>query len=74
MHIDWVAVAALGSLASFAATLLIGAFVHGRLTERVAGHDTRILKLETRADASDSLHTKHATDIAQIKAHLRLDK
>ena len=64
MHIDW---AALGSWASFAATLAIGAFVYGRLTERVANHDTRILKLE-----DDS--TRHDRDIVRIKEHLGIEQ
>jgi hypothetical protein len=62
MHIDWGAV---GSWASFAATLAIGAFVYGRLTERVANHDNRILKLE--GDVAG-----HDRDIVRIKEHLKL--
>jgi len=54
-----------GSWASFAATLAIGAFVYGRLTERVANHDTRILKIE--GDVAG-----HDRDIVRIKEHLRL--
>jgi hypothetical protein len=62
MHIDWGAV---GSWASFAATLIIGAFVYGRLTERVANHDTRIFKLESTSE-------DHDRDIVRIKEHLKL--
>ena len=62
MHIDWGAV---GSWASFAATLAIGAFVYGRLTERVANHDGRILKLEGDSE-------RHDRDIVRIKEHLKL--
>ncbi len=62
MHIDWGAV---GSWASFAATLVIGAFVYGRLTERVANHDNRILKLESSSE-------DHDRDIVRIKEHLKL--
>ena len=63
MHIDWGAV---GSWASFAATLAIGAFVYGRLTERVANHDDRIVKLQGAS-------LSHDRDIVRIKDHLNLD-
>jgi archaellum component FlaG (FlaF/FlaG flagellin family) len=63
-HADW---SAIGSWASFAATILIGAFVYGRLTEKVANvvNDVRDLKAES-AD--------HSKRITRIEAHLGIDK
>lgn len=63
MHIDW---SAIGSWASFFASIVVGAFVYGRLTEKVAGHDNRILKLETDSQ-------QHDREIVKIKAHVGLD-
>lgn len=57
MHIDW---SAIGSWASFAATLIVGAFVYGRLTEKVSGHTNRIEKLEDKVDS-------HGTRIARLE-------
>jgi hypothetical protein len=60
MHssLDW---SAIGSWLSFGATLFVGAFVYGRLTEKVSGHEHRIEKLE---DAKDD----HSQRIAKLEA------
>ncbi len=57
-HLDW---SAIGSWLSFGASIFVGAFVYGRLTEKVSGHDRRIAKLE---DAKED----HAERIAKLEA------
>ena len=71
MHFDWTA---LGTWATFFATCAIGAFVYGRLTEKVAGHEARIVKLEAGHENHAFDLRRHGEDIASIKAHLQLEK
>lgn len=59
MHIDWTAI--LVCVATIVVQLLVGAYVYGRLTEKVVGHEKRIGKLEDRAE-------DHGERIARLEA------
>ncbi|MFP5276962.1 MAG: hypothetical protein ACLGPM_07595 [Acidobacteriota bacterium] len=71
MHFDWTA---LGTWATFFATIAVGAFVYGRLTEKVNVHDRRFMEVGGRLDGHSRTIQKHGEDIAGIKAHLNLDR
>lgn len=48
MHIDW---AARGSWASFCASIIVGAFIYGRLTQQVKNNSEAIA--EVKADVRE---------------------
>lgn len=71
MHIDW---AATGAWASFFATVLMGAFIYGRLTQQVKTNSEDIRELKGDFRAIGKTVNDHTADIAGIKAHLGLEK
>lgn len=70
MHFDWTA---LGTWATFFATIAVGAFVYGKLTEKVATHDAKFIELSLRLNSHASDLKRDRDDIVRIKTHLNLD-
>lgn len=52
MSADWVI--ALMAVGTLVIQLALGAYVHGKLSERVSGHGRRLDKVETRLDDHDT--------------------
>lgn len=64
--INWAAVAAVCAVVSALASLIIGAFVHGRLTEKVATNTERLEAHEGRLDGHDDQLGVHAVEIGRL--------
>ncbi len=70
MQFDWTAI---GAWASFLATVIVGAFVYGRTTEKVETHSNKFLEVDTRLNSHSADLRRHDNDLTRIKTHLNLD-
>lgn len=71
MHVDWTAI---GAWTSVLVSLLVGAFVYGKLTQRVAdlSEDMREVKTDVR-DLKGTVQDQ-GNAITRILTHLKLDR